>query len=154
MRLYPLENPSGEDVANDLEQAVAAKGKARLTPDLRSKTNPLLIGSGDRCKRVQGTCYNEDDPTVVDWMKSQDKSRSHINSQMTESTGVLVFVALAAAIIVLYVLPLEKRFRVQWQWNIFSPRTSRLCAAGVALSLCSAILPGAVLGLSAIVVCR
>ena len=71
------------------------RGYTRFWPKLKAP-DPLLIGSGDRCARVRGSCYKAEDPAVSSWLASHHKIIVGLDSPL-RSPGVVILTTLGLA---------------------------------------------------------
>lgn len=85
-----------------------SEGVRHAQPFLQ-EANPLLIGSGNRCQRVKGSCFQPSDPAVETWAKAQRFQRQRI---LLSGICIKIFLSVAAASFVWFVLRrLEYRCR-------------------------------------------
>ena len=97
---------------------------------------PLLLGSGDRCERVPGSCFERTDPIVANWIESQEAA-VYAGLGVYDALGLLILLFGAAVVLILVVAPFEHRWRQQSKLYLLSARTTRL-GAGFALVILSA----------------
>lgn len=115
---------------------------SRIAPVFQ-QSSPLMIGSGDRCKRVVGSCYVQDDPKILEWMRTQEQDEPPVDYASLVLLGCLLS---AASILWWGVSPIERHLRDSGLLT-WSPRRTRflitIVIVGYALSSAWATKPTA-----------
>jgi hypothetical protein len=159
MRLF------GNDDVPELPPLVHKAGPRRTVPFLQ-REQPELLGSGDRCKRVIGSCYDRSDPVVAQWLEklpprpaSPDISAANAlrsDGDVYAGLGVrgaaclMLLLLAAAAAAALWAAPREQRWRQRTKGYTLPARLARLAVAVSCVAVSTQGFSGAMSSVSAV----